>query len=339
VISRVADNCLWFGRYLERAESTARLLAATRELAFDADLTALECWRPLVIVSGEAPAFVDRHGEQALGDGEQVQAYMTWDERNGVSLRSSVRAAREIGRTVRETLSLEVWEEINELHLWLTGETGRAAYDGQRETFYRHVRRSTQVALGLVRSTMLHDEPMRFLWLGVMLERVGQIARILDMHHHTLTATTGIAPATASARPPEGPPRVAELDLWLWLLRACSGFEAFMKRQRGRVARAPLVSFLVFEADFPRSLRYGLRSALELAGRLWPDRAAGPGEAATRLAATSDWLDAQQAGIDRADIHELLTTVVDRTAEVCLALQQAVMGPPVPPATGTLAAQ
>ena len=38
VISRVADHCFWFGRYLERAESTARLLQVTRTLALDAEL-------------------------------------------------------------------------------------------------------------------------------------------------------------------------------------------------------------------------------------------------------------------------------------------------------------
>ena len=38
MISRVADHCFWFGRYVERAESTARLLQATRTLVFDADL-------------------------------------------------------------------------------------------------------------------------------------------------------------------------------------------------------------------------------------------------------------------------------------------------------------
>ena len=62
VISRVADHCFWFGRYLERAESTARLLQATRTLVFDADIPVTQCWQPLVIVSGEYPAFVERHG-------------------------------------------------------------------------------------------------------------------------------------------------------------------------------------------------------------------------------------------------------------------------------------
>ena len=40
MISRVADHCFWFGRYVERAESTARLLQATRTLVFDAELSA-----------------------------------------------------------------------------------------------------------------------------------------------------------------------------------------------------------------------------------------------------------------------------------------------------------
>ena len=53
MISRVADHCFWFGRYLERAESTARLLQVTRSLAFDAELPVTQCWQPLVIVSGE----------------------------------------------------------------------------------------------------------------------------------------------------------------------------------------------------------------------------------------------------------------------------------------------
>ena len=53
MISRVADHCFWFGRYVERAESTARLLQATRTLVFDADLPVTQCWQPLVIVSGE----------------------------------------------------------------------------------------------------------------------------------------------------------------------------------------------------------------------------------------------------------------------------------------------
>ena len=39
MISRVADHCFWFGRYLERTESTARVLFVTRNLALDTELS------------------------------------------------------------------------------------------------------------------------------------------------------------------------------------------------------------------------------------------------------------------------------------------------------------
>ena len=123
-------------------------------------------------------------------------------------------------------------------------------YADNREEFYRHVRKSTQLTLGLVRSTMLHDEPISFLWMGVMLERAAQTARILDMHHHTMEQ--------------EHAHDIVQAALWMSLLRACSGAEGFMKKHQGRVTAQTMVAFLLFEPDFPRSLRYCLRSGLSV---------------------------------------------------------------------------
>ena len=98
---------------------------------------------------------------------------MTWDVDSQVSLRRSVQAARESARNIRDVLSIDAWEEINELHLWLGSAEAETLYRENREQFFRLVRRATQLVLGLIRSTMLHDEPMSFLWLGAMLERGG----------------------------------------------------------------------------------------------------------------------------------------------------------------------
>ncbi|MFN7697938.1 MAG: alpha-E domain-containing protein, partial [Deltaproteobacteria bacterium] len=65
MISRVADCCFWLGRYLERAESTARLLQVTASLALDGDLSPRQCWHPVIITAGEEAALVARHGEAA----------------------------------------------------------------------------------------------------------------------------------------------------------------------------------------------------------------------------------------------------------------------------------
>jgi uncharacterized alpha-E superfamily protein len=311
MISRVADHCFWFGRYVERAESSARLLSATRTLVFDADLPVTQCWQPLVIVSGEYPHFCELFGAEATGDGEKVQDYLTWSRDNAVSLARSVEGARTTGRAIRDVLSLETWEAINELYHFMSGEEVKRVYRDDREQLYRTVRRSTQLVLGLVRSTMLHDEPMSFLWLGVMLERAGQVARLLDMHHHTMEL--------------EHAHDIVQVALWMSLLRACSGAQEFMKLKRsGRVSARALVSFLVFEPKFPRSLRYCLQSALSTLHQIWPgdDR-----QSRAALAGLLKWLDGQQQ-IESADIHELLTHIIDESTNICGLITAEIQGPP-----------
>ena len=318
MISRVADHCFWFGRYIERAESTARLLQVTRTLVFDADIPVTQCWKPLVTVSGEHAAFVARHGADAEGNGELVQEYMTWHTENLVSLASSVRAARENARVIRDVLSLEAWEEVNELYLWLRSDEARRQYGEHREEFYRRVRHATQLILGLVRSTMLHDTPMSFLWLGVMLERVGQTARTLDMNHHTMTI--------------ESAHQIVEVALWLSLLRACSGYEAFAKKSQGRASAKAVTSFLVFERQFPRSLRYCLKAAKRILSDIWPEAAAGGigGRSYARISALVEWVDGREALFSPASLHTVLTRVVDDTALICSHVTEEMLGPPRP---------
>jgi uncharacterized alpha-E superfamily protein len=320
VISRVADHCFWLGRYIERAESTARLLQVTRTLAFDVELPPMSCWRALVTVSGQYPDLVGRLGADAAGNGEAVQRYMTWAPDNPVSIGSSIRAAREGARSIREVIGHDIWEATNELYLWFVSEGAASQYLHDRDEVYRHVRRSTQLCLGLVRSTMLHDHAMDFLWLGVMLERVGQTARALDMHHHIRTNHAGkqAVPATSQS--------LLQTALWLSLLRACSGFEAFMRRQHGRVSAEAVIAFLLFEARFPRSLRYCLNSVLALFLRLAPTARGGIADAHQTLKALDSWLDEQEKSGGIVSDHALLTHVVDEAAAASGALQRSLAG-------------
>ena len=314
MIARVADQCFWFGRYVERTESTARVLHVTGALALDAELPARRSWHPLIIVSGQEDDFVERFGRDALGDAEVVQRYLTSDEKNPVSLRRSSAAARDNARSIREVLSLEVWQTINELHVFLASDEASAMYDGDRDALFGRVQRSTQLCLGLMRSTMLHDAPLDFVWLGVLLERVGQTARLLDVQHHALVA--------------EGAPHaVLETALWLSLLRACSGFEAFMKRSRGRVTGPAVAAFLLLEPRFPRSVRYCVTSAKDRIVAICRDGELAGDEAIDRLAS----LEAMLAAIVPAElqgerVHDVLTEVVDATHAVCDAIGKKLAG-------------
>src|SRR5258708_16092261 len=99
MISRVADHCFWFGRYIERAEATARMLAASVSLALDAELPPSQLWRPVIVVSGEESRFAtriaaDHDDHPAWGDGEAVQRFMVWDGDSGVSPSASTHGMR-----------------------------------------------------------------------------------------------------------------------------------------------------------------------------------------------------------------------------------------------------
>jgi uncharacterized alpha-E superfamily protein len=323
VISRVADHCFWFGRYLERAESIARVLAITHAQALDAEMPPRQCWLPVIIVAGEEEAFTRRLGADAADDGEAVQRYMTWTEDNLTCIRRSVAAARENARSIREVVSLEAWEAVNELHLWIGGPAAAAEWETQRWSFYRRVRRDVQLCLGLLRSTMLHDPPLDFIWLGVLLERVGQTARTLDVHHHALTQHFLAQPAVH---------QVVETALWLSLLRACSGFEPFMKRHQGRVTGHAVASFLILESRFPRSVSYCVHSAHErLAAIRPPDHHHLPGgRPLERLRVLDAWL-GERKHVDPETIHDLLTHVVDETAVICDQIGSDLLGTAPPP--------
>lgn len=322
MISRVADHCFWLGRYLERAESTARLLQVTAGLALDAELTPEQCWAPIVITAGEQTRFPELCGAEAMGQGEAVQHYLTFDARVGVSLVRSVGAARENARSIREVISLEAWETLNALYLYLNGPQARAEYDEERDAFFRKVRREVQLCVSLLRASMLHDHPLHFVWLGVHLERVGQTARILDVHHHAF-----LSPSRDDAQ-------VVQVSLWLSLLKACYGFEAFMKSHRGAVTASAVASFLIFEPRFPRSVRHGLREAHAMVALLRPPSVDVVNQrTSAKLAQLDAWLDERQRlnGLDAQAVHELLTRVVDEVHAlgdlVQLELIQASPGP------------
>jgi uncharacterized alpha-E superfamily protein len=322
MISRVADHCFWFGRYIERAEATARMLAASLSLALDAELPSSQVWRPVVVVSGEESRFRTRiaggDDHPAWGDGEIVQRFMVWDEDSSVSVVRSIRGMRWNARSIREVLSHEAWEAVNELYLWMQGELALASYAQNRETFYQHVRRATQLALGLLRSTMLHDEPLDFVWLGVLLERVNQTARMLDVHHHAFTQMS---------RRHE----VIETALWLSVLRALSGSEAYLKRAAGRISSEGVARFLLSESAFPRSIAYCVHSAYSRLCDIRPPESHDlpGGIALERLRVLDTWIGARRnEPLTGAGVHDVLTHVVDEVHEICETIGRELLGAP-----------
>jgi len=125
MLSRVAANLYWMSRYLERAESMARILDVGQSLALlsgrsDDSRSAIE---PLVITD----TLDDFRATGAAASPEAVARFLAWDGRHPSSIVNSLETARENARAVRGSITSEMWENINDT--WLQLQRYRAAGD------------------------------------------------------------------------------------------------------------------------------------------------------------------------------------------------------------------
>jgi uncharacterized alpha-E superfamily protein len=317
MISRVAERCYWMSRYLERSENSARVLDVNRTLLLDFEVPIERQWRPILIISGIPD-------QACASDDESVQQYMTWESANGVSITSSIAAARENARVIREVISAEMWERINSYYLWLADGSGRSLYDHHRSEFYNQVKRANQIIHGISDATMAHGEAWEFVQLGMFLERACQTARILDVKYHVLLPTVEAV----------GTP--IDNAQWMAILMSCSGNEPYHKRLGLPVDPGVGVpEFLIFDATFPRSvlrcLRESQKAVHEISGRP-ADRPEG--EVETRLEALLDWLGGMTISqVIQAGLHETLTAIVDRIHEIGDAIRREYFEVEPPPPT------
>lgn len=319
MIARVAESCYWMSRYIERFQNTARLLEVNLGFIIDADLPLEHRWRPLLIVAGEGPRFDELLGEEASEDGQAVQDYLVWDERNPTSILSSLTMARENARRIREVISEEMWTSLNEFWHWMRRGAARRLYRDGPDRFYRRVRDWPLAYYGIATDTMLHEEPFDFMRLGLLLERGGQTARILDIKYHMVGPTLDRAPTAI------------EHAGWLALLRSCSASEPFFKRHNQLPVGPDVAGFLIFELNFPRSVRHCVSRSQNFLDRIRQNERSFGREPAGRLKEIRDMLDS--GSIDSfigAGLHEKLTELVDRIAGVCGSVQQEYFAPPLP---------
>lgn len=319
MISRVAGNCFWMHRYLERVENTARMLQVNFAFVLDVALPAVERWRPFVIVSGEEPRFSELVGEEALADGEAVQHYLTWDERCPASIITSLHWARENARTIRETISLEMWECMNEFWLWMKEGRARVDYERDRYSFYARAKERCQLFHGICHNTILNAEPFDFMRLGMLLERASQTARILDVKYHAF--------GTEAAREETA----GEVAQWLALLRSCAASEAFLKLNRGVLSGPAVAAFLLLQDRFPRSVLHCLARSQRFITRIGdPLSLDRPHSAADKLAALIKHVAPLTIEkIIEAGLHAELTNIIDAVTEICSALHTDYFDPPI----------
>jgi uncharacterized alpha-E superfamily protein len=254
MLSRVADNLYWLARYLERTENLARLVDVSAILKLDLPLRLSPGWQPLVSITANEQIYAERATDYSE---KSVVHFMVADEKNPGSMLTSIARAREIARTVRDILPREVWEQINELYLFVGERAAEASAKRTRYGFLGRVTAGTQTLTGMFEGIVNEGDAQSFLTLGRNMERADMTSRIVDVR----AAAMLVAQNAEDLRP-------FETVLWMNVLRSLSGYQMYRLKTRERVYGAGVVRFLLAEENFPRACVCCLRRAEEVLHRL-----------------------------------------------------------------------
>ena len=320
LLSRVADCMYWFGRYIERAENTARMVDVNLQLLLDLerldDSRITAHWEPLIRSTGDTELFGRLYGQ---ADSESVTDFLTFNTENPGSILSSIVNARENARVVRDKLSTEIWEEINRLYHYVRSRDAKRVWASDPYDFYREIKQSSHLLHGLSDATVVRDEAWEFLQAGRLLERAIQTNILVDIKYHILLPSTRDVGGAIDALQ------------WMAILRSCSGFEAYHHIHGADVQPWHVADFLILSEEFPRSILFcfreldqAIRTISGVSGGRFSNRA---GKLAGRLLYELKYSTVDD--IFEAGLHEYLTDLRARTGDIAQALYEAFMFFPV----------
>jgi uncharacterized alpha-E superfamily protein len=246
MLSRVADNLYWFGRYLQRAENTARVVNVHANLLLDLPRKVQFGWAPLVEIFGADEIFREHYTEYSEAN---VVRFLLLDARNPGSILSSLNAAREILRTTREHIQREVWEKLNDLHYFVQERGETALTRSKRQEFLNRITDGTQLLYGMLASNMSHDVGFQFLRIGTNLEQADMTTRIIDVRSSNLISTMSVEDLAPF-----------QSIQWMSVLRSLTAYQMYRRHMRIRVSGPSVLRFLLQNREFPRSVTFGLNT-------------------------------------------------------------------------------
>ena len=275
MLSRVADAIYWASRYVERAENVARFIDVSLNLMLESSAHGERDWASLVHTTGDQEFFDKKYGQATP---ENVTQFLTFDDEYSSSILSSVARARENARSVRDIISREMWQELNEFYLMVVQIARPGIQPEDLIDFCARVKRAGIYFEGVTNATLSRGEAFHFAHLGRMLERADKTSRILDVKYFLLSPAPSQPPKsqaqsqrqsqfpkaqTQSQKQAQNAPfSNADQVGWVTLLNSASALQ--MYRQVHHVTTPVSVSeFLLLNRDFPRSILRCVRRADE----------------------------------------------------------------------------
>jgi uncharacterized alpha-E superfamily protein len=239
LLSRHAECAFWLARYLERAESMARILEA--HVAFNRGRSTDAPWAWILALYSDEENFFKKYPEATA---DNVILYYVVELDNLSSIQGSIRAARENARALRAMLPTDLWLQINDFYSRILAFTKSDFSEMRLSRTCDTIKRGCYAQIGVAESTLYRDEGWPFFRLGQYIERADQTSRLLDVQFAQRAA--GMAELS-----PE-----QEAGFWNVLLRSASAYHAYRRVQASGLNPADVARFLIFDGRMPRSIAF-----------------------------------------------------------------------------------
>ena len=224
MLSRVADSLYWMSRYFERADHCARVLEANHNLMLNPSKTAIEDrWHRITENLGLGP-------ESSALEPQAAMLELMTDSGNQSSIVSCITGARENASQVREQISSEMWERLNQLYHEVTQMASqfRRSRTFDVQPIFTTMREGTYKFYGVTAATISHGEAWHFIQLGKYMERASALPSFMDAVFASSNA-------------------LDDLD-WVGVLSSCSAFEAYCKVYTADMRPDKVAEFLLLNS-------------------------------------------------------------------------------------------
>jgi uncharacterized circularly permuted ATP-grasp superfamily protein/uncharacterized alpha-E superfamily protein len=235
--SRAADNLFWYGRYLERAEATLRVVRCLCARSLELDLSSGNVTKALAHLAHQLVAWgavsSENEGAQTL---TIVRQALCDEEVSGSGL-SGVRLARNAGSIIRERISVDASKLLRQLDTQLTN-LGELMNEAEAFDAADRALQTLAALAGLEQENMNRNAGWRFLDMGRRTERAINTCR--------LARAFGGEEATAD-----------DLDVLLDLIDCQITYRS---RYLTGIALAPVRDMVLLDPFNPRSVGFQIES-------------------------------------------------------------------------------
>ncbi|MGE0405733.1 MAG: alpha-E domain-containing protein [Candidatus Korobacteraceae bacterium] len=238
MLSRIGDSLFWLGRYIERAEDTARILDVNYHMMLEQSQQPFRLrWDPLIVMAGNEVRFRQSYG---IANARTVFEFLAFSQDNPNSIVQCIARARENARTIRDQISREMWEDINGLYHLVSRFDPVQEINAGPHRFCDAVKFGCHRFHGVTDATLPHDEGWQFLRIGWSLERAEMTARLVDVQYQNLAEATG----------------ARDNHQWMAVLQSVGVYEAYHRQYHSPIEPEKVAEMLILQPQHPRSIRF-----------------------------------------------------------------------------------